>query len=199
MGFYTLTISRPFCAGIPLLNKDFCVCFVYPTGGQMQGAYDVGSQSVVDLLNNARQQNEAGQNSSSARRRRRAVSSFSFKAVPNPTVCLTHGSHMIWKVSNSDYPKYDKNSLFNTNPSFDDGPFKDLEERHQLESTRFELFAYKFDKEGVYVFSSSKNPENVMVSWNSYQAFILILPRVSKLVTADKNSTARKYCLVAFI
>lgn len=71
---------------------------------------------------------------------------------------------MIWRVSNSDYPKYDKTNLYNTNPSFDDGPFKALEEKHELESTSFELFAYKFDTEGVYVFTSSANPESTMVS-----------------------------------
>jgi len=71
---------------------------------------------------------------------------------------------MIWRVSNSDYPKYDKTNLYNTNPSFDDGPFKALEEKHELESTSFELFAYRFDTEGVYVFTSSANPESTMVS-----------------------------------
>lgn len=119
---------------------------------------------MVDVFDTAVEQNSAGVSNSSSSRRRRAVSSLSYRGVSNPTTCLTHGSHMIWKVSNSDYPKYDKDSLYNTNPSFDDGPFRALEERHQLESTKFELFAYKFDQEGVYVFTSSKNPESVMVS-----------------------------------
>ena len=125
-------------------------------------------------LNNAIELSRESVNSSSPaparRRRRRAVTvPLEFKGVPNPTVCLTHGSLMMWKVQNSDYPKYDKTSLFNTNPTFDDGPFQELEERHQLESTRFELFAYKFDQEGVYVFQSSQKPENRMVSdWNPY-------------------------------
>ena len=141
-----------------------------PTDGRVEGAYD--PEGVSDQLGNAAAQNaeSQNQNSSSARRRRRAVTNpLSFKSVASPTVCLAHGSHMMWKVSNSDYPKYDKDSLFNTNPSFDDGPFQALEEKHQLESTPFELFAYKFDQDGVYVFSSSKNPENRMVSClNSY-------------------------------
>lgn len=92
----------------------------------------------------------------------------------NPTICLKHGSHLMWKVSNTDFPKYVKNNLYNTNPSFDEGPFKALEEKHQLESTKFELFAYRFDVEGVYVFTSSANPESTMVScvyWQSDYLF----------------------------
>ena len=168
------------------------MCY-YATDGNIDGAYDADSQSLVDEFNNAVQQNEASSNSSSARRRRRAVSSLSFKGVANPTTCLTHGSHMIWKVSNSDYPKYDRNSLYNTNPSFDDGPFQALEERHQLESTKFELFAYKFDKEGVYVFTSSKKPENTMVSLDSFPRFLLSLPIMHKvLINYCKQKTTKE-------
>ena len=132
----------------------------------MEGAYDADAQGLAEQFDITVAQNAANQNSSSARRRRRraVTNPLSYKSVTSPTVCLAHGAHMMWKVSNSDYPKYDKDSLFNTNPSFDDGPFQALEEKHQLESTPFELFAYKFNQEGVYVFSSSKNPENRMVS-----------------------------------
>lgn len=144
-------------------------CTDIPTGGSIEGAYDANTQGLQTELNNAIELSRESVNSSSPaparRRRRRAVTvPLEFKGVPNPTVCLTHGSLMMWKVQNSDYPKYDKTSLFNTNPTFDDGPFQELEERHQLESTRFELFAYKFDQEGVYVFQSSQKPENRMVS-----------------------------------
>ena len=137
-----------------------------PTDGRMEGAYDPDSEGFEALLNDAILQSSQSLNvsSSSRRRKRRAVTDLEFRGVPNPTVCLTHGSLMMWRVRNSDYPVYDKTSLFNTNPSFDDGPFQALEERHQLESTKFELFAYKFDQEGVYVFHSSQRPENRMVS-----------------------------------
>lgn len=87
----------------------------------------------------------------------------------------------MWKVSNSDFPKYDKTNLYNTNPSFDDGPFKALEEKHQLESTKFELFAYRFDTEGVYVFTSSANPESTMVSLYFLQRQIILVAIVTSL------------------
>lgn len=141
----------------------------FSTGGKFEGAYEPSADGLAVLFEESVELSTASQNqnssSSARRRRRRAVTDLSFKGVSNPTVCLAHGSSVMWKVSNSDYPKYDRESLFNTNPSFDDGPFGELEERHQLESTRFELFAFRFHQEGVYVFYSSQNSENRMVSF----------------------------------
>ena len=130
----------------------------------MQGAYDPNAEETSALLAAQQALSSANSSSASSRRKRRAVSGLSYRGMTNPTICLKHGSHMMWKVSNTDFPKYDKSNLYNTNPSFDDGPFKALEEKHQLESTKFELFAYRFDTEGVYVFTSSANPESTMVS-----------------------------------
>lgn len=134
------------------------------TAGNIQGAYDPDPDGLTEVLEEEVTRSSSNSSSTAKRRRRRAVTSLTFRGLSNPTICLTHGSHMIWRVSNSDYPKYDKTNLYNTNPSFDDGPFKALEEKHELESTSFELFAYRFDTEGVYVFTSSANPESTMVS-----------------------------------
>ena len=134
------------------------------TGGNIQGAYDPDPEGLAEVIAEEVTRSSSNSSSTSRRRRRRAVTSLTFRGLSNPTICLTHGSHMIWHVSNADYPKYDKTNLYNTNPSFDDGPFKALEEKHELESTSFELFAYRFDTEGVYVFTSSANPESTMVS-----------------------------------
>ena len=135
--------------------------------GESKGAYDVNADALIEELS----ENSASSNAS--RRRRREVTSLDFKGVSDPTTCLLHGSIMMWKVSNTDYPQYDAGNLFNTNPSFDDGPFKELAEKHEQESTRFTLFAYRFDQEGVYTFKSSANPDSVMVS--SIYAFFALL------------------------
>ena len=135
-----------------------------PTAGNIEGGYDPDSDGLTELFEEEKALSSSKASSTPSRRKRRAVTSLTYRGLSNPTICLTHGSHMIWRVSNSDYPKYEKTNLYNTNPNFDDGPFKALEERHELESTKFELFAYKFDTEGVYVFTSSANPESVMVS-----------------------------------
>ena len=138
--------------------------FKRSTDGNIQGAYDPSADGLTEVIAEEVTRSSSNSSSTAKRRRRRAVTSLTFRGLSNPTICLTHGSHMIWRVSNSDYPKYDKTNLYNTNPSFDDGPFKALEEKHELESTSFELFAYRFDTEGVYVFISSANPESTMVS-----------------------------------
>lgn len=139
-------------------------CFNLQTDGEVQGAYDPEAEEVSDLFAAQLALSSANSSSATSRRKRRAVSDLSYRGMSNPTICLKHGSHLMWKVSNTDFPKYVKNNLYNTNPSFDEGPFKALEEKHQLESTKFELFAYRFDVEGVYVFTSSANPESTMVS-----------------------------------
>lgn len=137
-----------------------------PTDKDTKAAYDPDSDAlVVLLLSEVKLSSSSNSSLIQSRRKRRAITGLNFRGLSNPTTCLTHGSRMMWHVSNSDYPKYDKTNLYNTNPSFDDGPFKALEEKHELESTKFELFAYRFDTEGVYVFTSSANPESTMVSW----------------------------------
>ena len=70
---------------------------------------------------------------------------------------------MIWMVSNDNYPKYDADNLYNTNPGFDSGKFRELEEKHLLMDTKSSLFAFKFVEEGVYVFKSSSNALHKMV------------------------------------
>lgn len=77
---------------------------------------------------------------------------------------------MMFVVDNDNYPEYDENNLYNTNPDFDSGPFRDLKERHALMNTNSTLFTFKFDSPGVYVFRSSKYPDYKMVcsiTWKS--------------------------------
>ena len=150
---------------LKILNLELYF-FEPSTAGNIQGAYDPSPEGLTEVLAEEVTRSSSNSSSTAKRRRRRDVTSLTFRGLSNPTICLTHSSHMIWRVSNSDYPKYDKTNLYNTNPSFDDGPFKALEEKHELESTSFELFAYRFDTEGVYVFTSSANPESTMVSLN---------------------------------
>ena len=157
------------------------VCFKFSTDGDIQGGYDPDPEGMSDLIAQEIELSSSNSSSVSSRRKRRAVTSLTYRGLSNPTTCLTHGSYMMWKVSNSDFPKYDKTNLYNTNPSFDDGPFKALEEKHQLESTKFELFAYRFDTEGVYVFTSSANPESTMVSLYFLQRQIILVAIVTSL------------------
>ena len=70
---------------------------------------------------------------------------------------------MLFLVDNDNYPEYDEENLYNTNPDFDSGPFRKLKEKHSLMSTNSTLFAFKFDSPGAYAFKSSKHPESKMV------------------------------------
>lgn len=70
---------------------------------------------------------------------------------------------MVWIVNNNNYPIYDADNLYNTNPFFDYGAFRDLQERHSQKSTQYTMFAFKFEVPGVYVFKSSNNAERKMV------------------------------------
>lgn len=83
--------------------------------------------------------------------------------ITNPTTCLDYGSSVMFVVDNDNYPEYDESNLYNSNPDFDSGPFRDLHERHALMNTNSTLFAFKFNSPGVYVFRSSKYPDYKMV------------------------------------
>lgn len=90
--------------------------------------------------------------------------SLIFRGFLNFIICFIYGLYMIWWVFNLDYFKYDKINLYNINLLFDDGFFKVLEEKYEFEFISFELFVYRFDIEGVYVFMFSVNLESIMVS-----------------------------------
>ena len=102
-------------------------------------------------------------------RRRRAISttvapaSTNLTGVTNPTVCLLHGEPMLFGVNNNYFPEYDEGNLYNTNPNFDFGAFKDMAEKHRLMKTNSTLFSFKFSEAGVYVFKLSSNSYSKMV------------------------------------
>lgn len=136
------------------------------------GVYIAPTDALIKLMEANIQSNSSvntQSNSSVKSRRRRDVvagsqSSATFNGVLNPTTCLLHNSVMMWVVSNDNYPEYDRENLFNNNPSFDYGPFQELKEKQQLKSTNSTLFSFRFSEPGVYVFRSSANHVRKMVS-----------------------------------
>lgn len=135
------------------------------------GTYDPPANFLVETL--TKNKNDVNVTSStvapSSRRRRSllavSTSNNSLIGIANPTTCVGYGTSMLFLVSNDNYPEYDENNLYNTNPDFDSGPFRDLRERHALMSTNSTLFAFKFDAAGVYAFRSSKHQDFKMVSF----------------------------------
>ncbi|KAM6933259.1 uncharacterized protein FYW49_001626 [Xenentodon cancila] len=90
--------------------------------------------------------------------------------IPNPIVCLSSGDMLIFHITInhtdrqvSHFPKYNKDHLFNSNPSWDFGAFRHLEilvKQTHFNSTRF---AHVFSETGKYVFVDSAVPERSMV------------------------------------
>ena len=135
------------------------------------GTYDPPADFLEDILNrNRKDGNSSSPTLAPSSRKRRSLlavstSGNSLSGISNPTTCVDFGASMIFVVDNDNYPEYDENNLYNTNPDFDSGPFRDLKERHTLMNTNSTLFAFKFDSPGVYVFRSSKFPDYKMVGF----------------------------------
>lgn len=135
------------------------------------GSYNPPADFIIETLNkNKNDINVTSTAGTSSSRRRRSLlavstSNSSLIGIANPTACVGYGTSMMFMVSNENYPEYDENNLYNTNPDFDSGPFRDLKERHALMSTNSTLFAFKFDAPGVYAFRSSKHQDFKMVSF----------------------------------
>lgn len=152
----------------PLLKPVFLVL-----GDGFTGLYDADASIISQILsNNTKESSNVSSiidppTTPSARRKRRSLlaipNSTPLKGINSPTTCLAHGASMLWIVSNQNYPIYDSENLYNTNPFFDYGAFRDLKERHEQKSTEYTLFAFKFEVPGVYVFKSSNNGERKMV------------------------------------
>ncbi|XP_026169217.1 uncharacterized protein LOC113134191 [Mastacembelus armatus] len=90
--------------------------------------------------------------------------------IPNPIACLSFGDMLIFHLTInhtdrrlSHFPVYQKDHLFNSNPSWDFGAFRHLQmlmKHSNFNSTRF---AHVFSEPGKYVFVDSAVPERSMV------------------------------------
>ena len=96
------------------------------------------------------------------KQRRLEEDSLSVNSINDPVVCIQRGDSMLYRVSNDKYPQYEKDSLLNTNPRFDYGAFRDLDDIAKSSST-VDMFGFTFSKPGVYVFSMSDAPEKLSI------------------------------------
>ena len=101
-----------------------------------------------------------------SRRRRRAVvtSPITTQGIRSPVICVTIGQAVMWQVnikpgnrSISNYPQYRKNHLYNTNPNFDYGKFRELDTLVQNTDLEITTFANVFGESGVFVFYDNNN------------------------------------------
>ena len=87
------------------------------------------------------------------------------RSIRSPVVCVNVGQAVFFKISInqlnrslSHYPQYNKNHLFNTNPGFDYGQFRQLNLLIQTTNLNVNSFLNVFAEPGTYVFYD--NAEN---------------------------------------
>ncbi|XP_033646870.1 uncharacterized protein LOC117306372 isoform X1 [Asterias rubens] len=111
---------------------------------------------------------------SSNRRRRRllAETPTTVPGIPNPIICLALEDMMIFRVAinsinrnQSNYPVYQKDHLFNTNPTYDYSEFRDLQFYVENTAVAISAFAHVFTESGQYVFADAQEAQwEVIVS-----------------------------------
>ncbi|GMF22634.1 unnamed protein product [Phytophthora lilii] len=91
-------------------------------------------------------------------RRRRLATASTSTAIANPMVCLSVGDGLLFDLSvPRSYPIYLKDSMLNTNPSFDYGAFRALATKVNANASTVSAFAFTFAEPGTYVFGNSLN------------------------------------------
>ena len=97
--------------------------------------------------------------------------------ITNPIVCMSLGDSLVFDITNENYPTYDKDSLFNSNPNYDYSEFRSLAST-AASSLEITTFSTTFSESGTYAFrmSSAQNklllvavmPANVNCSLESF-------------------------------
>ena len=71
----------------------------------------------------------------------------------------------------SNYPKYIKDHLYNTNPTFDYGDFKQLEYYITETNVTYNNFIFVFTEAGTYVFADAQDLERWVIQICDYHFF----------------------------
>ena len=86
--------------------------------------------------------------------KRRLANTTTYPTVSNPLVCIKVGDSILFEASGSSYPVYMKDSLINTNPSFDYSQFRYLAFLAK-QGIAITNFAFTFTQAGYYQFGVS--------------------------------------------
>jgi hypothetical protein len=84
-----------------------------------------------------------------ANNRRKLSTVTTYPSVSQPVVCIRIGDGVVFDISKGFYPVYMKDSLLNTNPTFDYGEFRSLSEA-AISAANVTSFVYTFREAGLY-------------------------------------------------
>ncbi|XP_062603182.1 uncharacterized protein LOC134264959 [Saccostrea cucullata] len=154
-------------------NSDYPIHIIEMTDSGFLGVYNPDPTQLLGMLDSHIKGTITGNITADSninaiytgRRRLLATSTNNgslFSGIENPVVCLTYGEYMLFSVSNTLYPVYDVNNLFNTNDQFDYGGFRTLVEAMTQTTSTASLFSYQFKDPGIYVFSLSTDANKKM-------------------------------------
>jgi hypothetical protein len=131
-----------------------------------EGMYDVPADEYARYLGIDSSELSSLSTDSAARRALQVsnASQSSAASVTNPLVCLDLGDSIFFDLSHGTYPKYQVNSLLNTNAEFDYGAFRELE-RNMIKSNSpsTNTFVFAFSRAGTYVFANSGNLQHTTI------------------------------------
>lgn len=93
---------------------------------------------------------------------------YTSQALRNPVVCVAKGDSMLFTIRDpKHYPVYLKDSVMNSNPSFDYGQFlilaTQMKTKQAQNSTAVSIFAFTFSVAGSYVFVDASDSEQLMI------------------------------------
>ena len=87
----------------------------------------------------------------------------------NPVYCLNQGDSFLFNIENpAHYPKYMRDSVINSNPTFDYGAFIELEQLMRARLTEEGevtpvIFTFTFSEPGNYVFNEATNDQKILM------------------------------------
>ena len=108
-----------------------------------------------------------------------------------PLLCIQKQDTVVFSLTpKSNFPKYLKNSLLNTNRKFDFAAFKELENRMRSSKSNVDTFAFTFKSEGFYDFVDN--------AYSDWHIVIKVVSSISECSTSQRRELANSDVYVAF-